>query len=144
MFDVLKTYSANPIEDQFKLWKITVFNYLIGNTDNHIKKSSLLYSKDLKTIRLAPCYDVVSTRIYDSSTDEMSLSINGKLNRTEIERIDFEKEAKSLGLGKKLAMDMYDTMVAEFSVVVTQSAEELISLGFVEAAVLANKIKSLH
>lgn len=144
MFDVLKNYSANPIEDQFKLWKITIFNYLIGNTDNHIKNSALLYSKDLKTIRLAPYYDVISTKMYDSSTDEMSLSINGKLNRTEIERRDFEKEAQSLGLGQKLAIDMYHKLATEFSAAVTQSARELMELGFVEAAVLAEKIKCLN
>lgn len=143
MFDVLKSYSANPIEDQFKLWKITIFNYLIGNTDNHIKNSALLYSKDLKAIRLAPCYDVVSTKIYESCTDEMSLSINGKLNRTEIERSDFEKEAKSLVLGQKLAMDIYDKLVADFSAALTDSAAELMELGFVEAAAIAEKIRSL-
>lgn len=143
MFDVLKSYSANPIEDQFKLWKITIFNYLIGNTDNHIKNSALLYSKDLKAIRLAPCYDVVSTKIYESCTDEMSLSINGKLNRTEIERSDFEKEAKSLALGQKLAMDIYDKLIADFSAALTDSAAELMELGFVEAATIAEKIRSL-
>ena len=103
----------------------------------------MLYSKDLKAIRLAPCYDVVSTKIYESCTDEMSLSINGKLNRTEIERSDFEKEAKSLALGQKLAMDIYDKLVADFSAALTDSAAELMELGFVEAATIAEKIRSL-
>lgn len=38
---------------------------------------SLLYSQDLKGVRLAPAYDVVSTAIYESSTKEMALSIGG-------------------------------------------------------------------
>ena len=38
---------------------------------------SLLYSQDLKGLRLAPSYDVVSTAIYESSTKEMALSIGG-------------------------------------------------------------------
>lgn len=38
---------------------------------------SLLYSQDLKGVRLAPAYDVVSTAIYGSSTKEMALSIGG-------------------------------------------------------------------
>ena len=33
---------------------------------------SLLYSQDLKGVRLAPAYDVVSTAIYESSTKEMA------------------------------------------------------------------------
>ncbi|MDY2923279.1 MAG: HipA domain-containing protein, partial [Treponema sp.] len=40
MFNIIRSYSANPIKDQFKLWRITVFNFLIGNTDNHIKNYS--------------------------------------------------------------------------------------------------------
>ena len=54
-----------------------MFNYLIGNTDNHIKNLSLLYSEDLKSIRLAPAYDIVSTVIYKSSTSGWYWCKNG-------------------------------------------------------------------
>lgn len=37
VFTLLRQYSDNPVEDQLKLWDICIFNYLIGNTDNHIK-----------------------------------------------------------------------------------------------------------
>lgn len=37
MFDLLRQYSANPIEDQQKLWDRIVFCYLLGNTDAHIR-----------------------------------------------------------------------------------------------------------
>ena len=77
MFSLLRAFSSEPLTDQLKLWDICVFNYLIGNTDNHIKNLSLLYSQDLKGVRLAPAYDVVSTAIYESSTKEMALSIGG-------------------------------------------------------------------
>lgn len=77
MFEVIKKYSSNPLEDQKKLWDICIFNYLIGNTDNHIKNVSLLYAENLNDIRLAPAYDMVSTMIYESSTENMSLGIGG-------------------------------------------------------------------
>lgn len=57
MFSLLRAFSSNPLTDQLKLWDICVFNYLIGNTDNHIKNLSLLYSQDLKEVRLAPAYE---------------------------------------------------------------------------------------
>jgi hypothetical protein len=41
IFDILRNYSADPIADQIKLWDIFIFNYLVGNTDNHIKNISL-------------------------------------------------------------------------------------------------------
>ena len=43
-FELIKNYSSNPIEDQIRLWDLCIFNYLIGNTDNHVKNIALLYS----------------------------------------------------------------------------------------------------
>ena len=80
MFDLLRQYSANPIEDQQKLWDRIVFCYLLGNTDAHIKNFSLLYDPDLRSVRLSPAYDMISTAIYNASTREMSFNIGGKRN----------------------------------------------------------------
>lgn len=140
MFNIIRSYSANPIEDQFKLWRITVFNFLIGNTDNHIKNYSLLYDKDLRTVRLAPCYDVVATRVYKNDINEMSLSINGKLNMDEISRTDFELEAKSVGLGTKPAMKIFDEVQNGLLEALKKSAGELEEKGFVQAGEIADKI----
>lgn len=140
MFDILRSYSVNPIEDQLKLWRICVFNFFIGNTDNHIKNYSLLYSKDLRTVRLAPCYDIISTRFYKSNLNEMSLSINGKLNINDISREDFELEAKSIGLGSKFALRIYDEIQGGFEQAVKDAALELKQSGFSEAGKIAERI----
>lgn len=143
MFNIIRSYSANPIEDQLKLWRITVFNFLIGNTDNHIKNHSLLYNKELQTVRLAPCYDVVSTRIYKSDIHEMSLSINGKINMDEVTRADFELEAKSVGLGPRLAMKIFDEVQNGLPDALKASAGELEEKGFARAGEIAAKIENL-
>lgn len=111
LFDVLRNYSAEPITDQMKLWDICIFNYLVGNTDNHIKNLSLLYGEDLKTIRLAPAYDIINTMAYENCTENMALSIDGIYDINQITRESFEKEAEYIGLGKKAAMKKFDTMV---------------------------------
>lgn len=140
MFNIIRSYSANPIEDQFKLWRITVFNFLIGNTDNHIKNYSLLYGKDLRTIRLAPCYDVISTKVYKNDINEMSLSINDKLNMDEVTRADFELEAKSVGLGTKFAMNIFDEVQNGLLEALKASVRELEDKGFIQASEIADKI----
>ncbi|MCR5080161.1 MAG: HipA domain-containing protein [Treponema sp.] len=140
MFDLLQKHSSNPIEDSLKLWKRAVFNCIIGNTDNHIKNSSIIYSKDLSSIRLAPFYDVVCTKIYESSTDEMSVSINGKLNINQITREDLEQEAKTCGLGSKIAMKIYDEVHDGIQKTLLGSADELSRAGFTEAQSMAEKI----
>lgn len=140
MFDLLHKHSVNPIEDVLKLWRRVVFNYLIGNTDNHIKNSSLIYTKDLSSIRLAPFYDVICTRLYESSTDEMSVSINGRQNINQVSRVDFEQEAKNCGLASKSAMQIYNELHDGIKKAVMDSAEELTRAGFTEAESMAEKI----
>lgn len=140
MFDLLQKHSSNPIEDSLKLWKRAVYNCIIGNTDNHIKNSSLIYSKDLSSIRLAPFYDVVCTKVYESSTDEMSVSINGRQNVNQITRDDLEMEAKNCGLGSKAAMKIYDEVHNGIKKALLDSADELSQAGFTEAQPMAEKI----
>ena len=140
MFDLLQKHSSNPIEDSLKLWKRAVYNCIIGNTDNHIKNSSLIYSKDLSSIRLAPFYDVVCTKVYESSTDEMSVSINGRQNVNQVTRDDLEQEAKNCGLGSKAAMKIYDEVLNGIQKALLDSADELSRAGFTEAQPMAAKI----
>lgn len=140
LFDVIRKHSANPIDDQLKLWDICVFNYLIGNTDNHIKNISLLYSEDLKTIRLAPAYDIISTMIYDSSTEYMALSIGGIYNIRDIDRVAFERQAKEVGLGVSMAMKRFDNMAKNFKEALSKAGEALQSQGFEDIEEIQQKI----
>ena len=140
MFEVLQKYSSNPIEDSLKLLRRAVYNFIIGNTDNHIKNSALVYSKDLSSVRLAPFYDVVCTRVYESSTDEMSVSINGKQNINQITKGDFEQEAKNCGIGSKAAAKIYDELHNGIQKALLDAADELSQAGFTEAKSMAEKI----
>ena len=47
-----------------------------------------LHQEDLSKVHLAPFYDVICTRIYETCTDEMSISINGQRNINQITRED--------------------------------------------------------
>lgn len=142
MFGILRDYSASPIEDQLKLWDICVFNFLIGNTDNHIKNLSLLYGKDLKTIRLAPAYDIVSTMVYESSTENMALSIGGDYSIRKITEESFAKEATKAGLGVKMAMKRLDTLRKNFVEALNTGAQVLEEQGFEGAKDIAEQIMS--
>lgn len=140
MFDLIRNYSASPLEDQMKLWDICVFNYLVGNTDNHIKNLSLLYGEDLKTVRLAPAYDIVSTMIYESSTENMALSIGGIYNICSITRDSFEKEAENIGIGRNMAMKHFDSLVSRFEKAMENAKTELEEQGFSEVKAISRQI----
>lgn len=140
IFDLVRAHSSEPMTDTLKLWDICVFNYLIGNTDNHIKNLSLLYGEDMSSVRLAPAYDIVSTIVYKSSTENMSISINGITNINEISRSSFAEAAKEAGIGSKIAMARFDDMLAGFSDALTCAKEELLAQGFAQVEEIAEMI----
>ena len=141
MFAIIRAHSANPVEDQIKLWKIIVFDYLIGNTDNHIKNYSLVYGPDLRKIRLAPAYDVISTVIYESSTREMAFNIGGEIDIDAIGREEFRRAAAKCSLGEKIAMKQFDELYHKFDACLSEAAGILAGQGFGKATELADRIR---
>ena len=140
MVELIRNYSAEPLKDQLKLWDICIFNFLIGNTDNHIKNFSLLYSEDLKSVRLAPAYDMISTVIYESSTENMALGINGKYDISDLKQEDFAAEAAWAGIGVKNAMKRFDIMASRFEGALKEACRLLMEQGFSEADSICGQI----
>ena len=79
-FDLVRTYSANPIKDFQQLMEWVLFNYLIGNMDGHAKNLSFIYQNG--QIRLALFYDMLCTDIYDNLSQKLAMKIGGE-NRPE-------------------------------------------------------------
>ena len=125
MFEMIRKYSADPVRDQRELWDIVIFDYLAGNTDNHIKNISFLYSPDLTSLRLAPAYDVLSTASYESSTRDMAFYIGSECRLENITRDCFEEAAKEAGLGRRMALQRLDLMADRFEEALSQSVQTL-------------------
>ena len=140
MFEILRKYSSDPIADRLKLWDIVVFNYLIGNTDAHVKNFSLLYSPDMRSLRLAPAYDIVSTTVYESSTRDMAFNIGGDYSIDDITEASFARAARDIGLGEKMAMKRYEQLSAKFKKALRESAETLLQMGFDKAEDIEKRI----
>ena len=140
MFDLLRRYSADPIEDQLKLWDMIVFHCLIGNTDGHIKNFSLLYDRSLRSVRLAPAYDIVSTVLYDTHSSEMAFSIGGEIEWKKINRSCFEEACRETGLSLKTFMKRYDALKEKFPAALKEAAGAMEAEGFEYAITMADKI----
>jgi serine/threonine-protein kinase HipA len=77
---LIDRYCTFPAIEKIKLFKLTVFNYLIGNEDMHLKNFSII-TRDGKTT-LSPCYDLVNTTIeYKTQAEEIALPLKGKKNK---------------------------------------------------------------
>lgn len=143
MFALLRTYSANPLEDTAELWRRMIFNVLIGNCDGHIKNNALLYSSNLKSIRLAPAYDIVSTVIYKPFNREMSIYLGGENSLDKINMDVLIKAAVDAGLGQRFAVRTIDKMKKEFPAALKKSALILKEQGFDAAEDICEQILTL-
>ena len=73
-------YSSNPLLDALTFFEVTVFSFLIGNADMHLKNFSLLDYRNGMT-GLSPAYDLLSTRLVipvKDDNEEMALTLNGR------------------------------------------------------------------
>lgn len=56
--DVLLQEGANPVADMHQLWRRLVFNFLICNTDDHLRNTGFLYDARNHGWRLSPGFDL--------------------------------------------------------------------------------------
>lgn len=73
---IITQFCSFPKVEALKLFKLTLFNFLIGNEDMHLKNFSLI-TRDNK-ITLSPAYDLLNTTIALSTKEEIALPLNGK------------------------------------------------------------------
>ena len=140
MFKLIKRVSGNPLADQLKLWDAIVFNYLIGNTDGHVKNFSLLYDENLTAIRLAPLYDIVSTVVYPESARHMAFSIGGETLIDKISRENFRDAAKRIGASEKILLERFDDLSESFEKALNIATEQLESEGLINAPTMRDLI----
>jgi serine/threonine-protein kinase HipA len=98
----LRPLSTDPAADLDILFRRAVFAWLIADGDMHLKNLAMLKTaepsaKTFTTVRLAPLYDAVTTRVFPGlGVDRMALKLFGKDDR--LGRQDFLGLARTIGL----------------------------------------------
>ena len=83
---IIDTYTAFPILEKIKLFNRTLFNFLVGNEDMHLKNFSLITRNN--KVELSPAYDLLNTSIViDEPKEEIALPLGGK--KRNLNRKDF-------------------------------------------------------
>lgn len=76
---IIMTFCSFPKIELLKLFKLTLFNFLTGNEDSHLKNFSLITRDNITT--LSPVYDLLNTTIAQrNAKEEIALPLNGKKN----------------------------------------------------------------
>jgi serine/threonine-protein kinase HipA len=94
---------------------LTLFNFLIGNEDMHLKNFSLI-TKDRK-ISISPAYDLLNSTIAQKNTkEEIALPLKGKKNN--LTKNDFLNyfAAEKLGLNQ----NVIDGIIQEFHQIIPE------------------------
>lgn len=79
IIQVITEFCSFPKIEYVKFFKLTLFNFLIGNEDMHLKNFTLI-TQDQK-IMLSPAYDLLNTTIaLKNPKEELALPLNGKKN----------------------------------------------------------------
>ncbi len=75
--EIIERYCTFPVVEKAKLFRLTLFNFLVGNEDQHLKNFSLI-TRDGK-VSLSPAYDLINTTIaLPAPQEEIALPVMGK------------------------------------------------------------------
>jgi serine/threonine-protein kinase HipA len=122
-FELLKN-TAQPAVDRNLLASALVFNYLIGNMDAHAKNFSLLHH-GASSIRLAPFYDLVCTRVYQRLTSKMAMKIGSKYDANDVLPRHWEQLCQEVGYGYPAMMDKIETLGKQIMLAALAEKEKL-------------------
>ncbi|GFO53399.1 kinase [Geomonas sp. Red276] len=104
-YDTIRAYSGSPAQDALLLLKWLVFNYLIGNCDNHAKNISLLHLPG-RPPQLAPFYDLLSTRTYPELAGSLAMAIGGETDPDKVQERHWRLLAEELAVKPQLIFDL--------------------------------------
>lgn len=94
-----------------RLLKVILFNFLIGNSDGHLKNYSIFHRLENGVARfdLTPFYDILPIHLFArQDKDQLALTLNGK--KRSIAKTDFQSLAVKLGI----KVQTIDDFVSEF------------------------------
>lgn len=119
----IQQFCANPGHDALRFFELTIFCFLTGNSDMHLKNFSLLETPP-DEIRLAPAYDLLPTAlILPEDTEETALTLQGKKRR--LTGKDFRRFGAAIQLGDRQVENALQRCQRQLP-----SAIELIDQGF--------------
>jgi len=133
LITLIDTFCTFPAIEKVKLFRLSIFNFLIGNEDMHLKNFSLI-TRDNK-VELSPAYDLLNTTIVvPKSQEEIALPLAGKKRNlsTKILIDYFAKER--LKLNQTIISQVFHKINTEWN-----NWEKLIKISF-----LSNEMKEKY
>jgi serine/threonine-protein kinase HipA len=128
---MLRKYATEPLIEIRRLFKVLLFSWWVANGDQHLKNFSLLRTREGRW-RLAPAYDLITTRLAMPSDRDLAMPIGGKKsNLTKRLWLDFAEYSQ---LPKRAAVSLLQEQIDALEP----------SLRLIEASFLPQDLKSQY
>lgn len=122
-FALLAQYSMQPAVDQRHLLRWLFFNLFVGNNDSHAKNLAILATE--QGMRLAPFYDLLSTRVYGGLAKHFAFKIGGESLPGALEPRHLSALAQELGVGSKYVQKIASETAATLATALPQAVDAL-------------------
>jgi serine/threonine-protein kinase HipA len=100
--------SANTLLDKLRFFELTVFNYIIGNNDMHLKNFSMWLTNQQWT--LSPAYDLLNVKIIlPKDEEDTALLLGGK--KMNFKKVYFDRFGEVLKLNDKQINAVYKRLI---------------------------------
>jgi serine/threonine-protein kinase HipA len=123
-FDLLSQHTVKPAQDQKNLLRWLIFNLAVGNNDSHAKNLSILATPE--GLRLAPFYDLMSTRVYNGLGSHFAFSVGGEFNPGKVEKSHLLALAESLAIAPKYLLKIASETIARVLAAVPLAVAEVL------------------
>lgn len=139
--ETISRESSERYGDRSYIFDAQVFNFLIGNCDNHLKNYSMTWQSDWRGKSVSPIYDVTCTTLYAGLSRDMGLGIGRHRRIDQVDADDFRLLSRQLGLGEAQARQSLGELAEAFEGALLLAARELESEYGVAAQGLARRMR---
>ncbi|MDB5824941.1 MAG: type toxin-antitoxin system HipA family toxin [Herminiimonas sp.] len=115
--------SVQPAADRRHLLRWLFFNLYVGNHDSHANNLAMLAAGD--GLRLAPFYDLMSTRVYSGLGPRFAFSLGGESEPGKMSADHVLELARSLGVAPRYLTKIAGEMADQVDPAITMSANEI-------------------
>lgn len=144
LIPVIEKHCTFPLLEKIKLFRRTIFNFLVGNEDMHLKNFSLIRYQD-KT-ELSPAYDLINSSMVLQSGEEIALPLRGKKSKLTLSDLVDYFGAERLGIPAKVLeeeMQKFENAFAVWEAILEKSfLTERLRDSYLE--LIAGRRKRLH
>lgn len=124
LFNLIDKYAKIPAPDKLQALNWVIFNFLIGNADAHAKNVAMLILPGGK-MKLAPFYDILSTAIYPTLSDEMAMKIGNEDRPRWVTQQQWQQFAQDIDMNFALMKKQASLIVEKTQSNLEQAAESL-------------------